>query len=271
MRLMKNVSDDVLYGTINAFSEKCSIKNTILVTHFTHHKCGTTWFSTTLRNISKRFGLNFQSCSQKKLNPNTDIWLQWHSKVNFKNLPEFSGTHMIRDPRDVTISAYFYHLWSHEDWCNIPRKEYGGKSYQQYLKGLSKEEGIFVEMSNTLAEGNTTGNIIKDFTNWNYNVPNILELKYDEVILNPNYWFRKILKHYGFNQKEISRGMKIVEKYSFKVRAGRKLGEESKKSHLRKGTPGDWKNHFNEDHKNEFKKLYGDLLIRLGYEKDLKW
>lgn len=38
-----------------------------------------------------------------------------------------------------------------------------------------------------------------------------------------------------------------------------------------KGKAGSWKEHFNEEHKNHFKEVFGDLLIELGYEKDHNW
>lgn len=40
---------------------------------------------------------------------------------------------------------------------------------------------------------------------------------------------------------------------------------------FRKGIIGDWKNHFKDYHKDLFKEIAGDLLIKEGYEKDLNW
>ena len=40
---------------------------------------------------------------------------------------------------------------------------------------------------------------------------------------------------------------------------------------FRSGKTGEWKKHFTEEHKTIFKKVAGDLLIRLGYEKDNHW
>ena len=45
-----------------------------------------------------------------------------------------------------------------------------------------------------------------------------------------------------------------------------------KKSHtFRKGESGQWRKIFNEEHTEVFKKVAGDLLIRLGYERNLDW
>ncbi len=40
---------------------------------------------------------------------------------------------------------------------------------------------------------------------------------------------------------------------------------------FRSGKTGEWEQHFTEKHKALFKEKAGDLLIRLGYEKDLDW
>lgn len=40
---------------------------------------------------------------------------------------------------------------------------------------------------------------------------------------------------------------------------------------FRKGQIGGWKNHFSEEHKNLFKRHFGDLLVQLGYEKNHDW
>jgi hypothetical protein len=38
-----------------------------------------------------------------------------------------------------------------------------------------------------------------------------------------------------------------------------------------KGLIGGWREHFNEDHRRAFKELAGELLVELGYERDLDW
>jgi hypothetical protein len=40
---------------------------------------------------------------------------------------------------------------------------------------------------------------------------------------------------------------------------------------FRKGAIGDWKNFFSDAHKAAFKKFAGQMLIDLGYERDLNW
>ena len=47
---------------------------------------------------------------------------------------------------------------------------------------------------------------------------------------------------------------------------------QPKKSHtFRSGKTGDWREHFTDEHKNLFKDVAGDLLVKLGYEKNNDW
>jgi hypothetical protein len=45
----------------------------------------------------------------------------------------------------------------------------------------------------------------------------------------------------------------------------------SRSGTFRKGVSGDWKNYFTAQHKSVFKEVAGQLLIDLGYEKDMDW
>lgn len=63
----------------------------------------------------------------------------------------------------------------------------------------------------------------------------------------------------------------ILERSSFRFYAGRERGQEDRKRFYRKGIAGDWKNHFEDGDKRVFKEIAGDMLVRLGYEKDLSW
>ncbi len=45
----------------------------------------------------------------------------------------------------------------------------------------------------------------------------------------------------------------------------------SKSPTFRSGKTGEWKKHFMSEHKKIFKDVAGDLLMKLGYEKDNNW
>jgi hypothetical protein len=56
-----------------------------------------------------------------------------------------------------------------------------------------------------------------------------------------------------------------------RLTGGRSRGEEDVTAHQRKGVAGDWRNHFSDELKSDFKERWGDLLIATGYEHDLDW
>ncbi|OGJ13159.1 hypothetical protein A3K82_02015 [Candidatus Pacearchaeota archaeon RBG_19FT_COMBO_34_9] len=252
---------------MNLFKKKTSIKK-LLIIHITHHKSGTYWFGHILTDIAKEFKLKLQICDQNKLKKDTEIWLFPDSDLNTINFEKlnrpYKGTHMIRDPRDKIVSGYFYHLWCDEEWFRKKNNRLN-QSFQEILNSINKKDGLLLEiweLRNQLQHMNSC---------WDYNNPNILEIKYEDVLLNPEKWFPIIFRKWGFEEKDMPVLMEIAKKHHFNNRAKRKLGEEKKGEHLRQGLPGDWKNHFTPKLKRIFKNLFGDWLIKLGYEKDKGW
>ena len=241
-----------------------------LIIHGAHHKAGTNWFGRIFKKISAQFDWKYEIGNKANSLPDTgtDIFLHFQSNFDFSLLPPYVGTHLIRDPRDMVVSGYFYHLWCNELWCKMPVPEFDGKSYQQVLNSLDKEDGILFEMTSPRgAFKNTASRML----NWNFQNQYILELKYEEIILDVENHFLRIFDHYGFNSKETEFAMQAVDQCRFEKIAGHKQGSEKTNSHYRKGIAGDWKNHFTEPHKKAFKDLYPGLLEKLGYEQNDLW
>ena len=92
---------------------------------------------------------------------------------------------------------------------------------------------------------------------WNCNNPNILELKYEEIVSGEVATFDKIFNHYELPSEWRSDWLNLVEIYSYKNRNKR----ESNKSHTRDGSARQWEKCFSDNVKNEFKEKYGNLLI----------
>ncbi|MGL4882726.1 MAG: sulfotransferase domain-containing protein [Waterburya sp.] len=236
-----------------------------LIVHCCYHKVGTAWFIRVLRAIARYYGLQFQPCLQSELKRDTDIFMEYMSRVEVDKLPEYIGSHMIRDPRDMIISAYFYHLWTKEEWAHIPRQSLNNLTYQEYLNSLNQEEGLLAEMQGTSLE------VISEMSTWNYHNPNFIEFKYEDIIRDEKAVFYQIFKHYQFSEEAIQNCLDITEKFSFNNKANRRKGTINTKSHLRSGRTGEWQELFNENHKKQFKELFGDVLIKLGYETNNDW
>lgn len=254
-----------------------------LIVHCSHPKAGTVWLMNTLKAVSNHYGLRLQVCKlfNDELQPLTDIYFQDHAFVDVSTLPPFKGTHLIRDPRDIIISGYFYYQWTKEEWVHVPVKsffpqvkehwpyfsieEFGNLSYQQYLKSLDEEEGIHAEIRRA------AGWTIKHMVEWDYSNPHFLEVKYEDLMTDWRSEFNNIFNHYEFSQEAIDISLKIADKLRFENIAKRKIGEVKAKSHLRSGQPGQWKEYFTDLQKARFKDLLGDALIKLGYESNNDW
>lgn len=247
---------------------------TPLLGYFGHHKCATVWIHGILTGICRQLSLNIEYVhSSKQFNRDLPAFIR-DNRIDFltyanadidfvKSLKTYKGFHVIRDPRDIAVSSYFSHLHSHptSDWEALVL-------HREKLQQVSKDRGLVLDIEFIHQD------VFKRLEKWDYQNPHIMEIKMEELTRTPDNIFPEILDFLGIPAKKFPRRKlkKILHKKRFSVMSGgRKPGQEDEKNHFRKGIAGDWKNHFNEDHKKYFKEKYNDLLIKLGYEKDDKW
>jgi len=229
-----------------------------LIVHCCHHKVGTLWFRNVLSAVAADCGLRMFSGEQADLPRFADVFLQDHSRIDRTSLGDVRGSHMIRDPRDVVISAYFYHLRTREPWVLRPRTEYSGRSYQQHLRALDREAGIAAEIERCAST------VVRDMVEWDRDGNGFLELRYESLLSDEEAGFRRIFGHYGFTAEAIERSVRIALGFSL-----RRM--KSRSNHVRSGEPGEWRRHFSEEHKARFKRSTADAAKRLGYEMHSDW
>jgi lipopolysaccharide transport system ATP-binding protein len=97
-----------------------------------------------------------------------------------------------------------------------------------------------------------------------------LHVTYEQLLDDEQASFERIMEYCGIDatKKRIGEAVRAV---SFEQLAQRRRGVEDVNSHQRKGVAGDWRNYFDDDLKERFKDLYGDVLIAGGYESDHDW
>jgi len=232
-----------------------------LIVHGSHHKVGTVWFNRILGGMARSLNWKCHIGRQEYRPPDASIFIEEHSRIDADNLPPFVGSHIIRDPRDVVISGYYYHLKCCEKWCIQPKDKFDGRSYQSVLRDLDVNDGIDFEMRNV------GRNTLKEMLSWDYRQACFFEIRYEQLLDNEKDVFTSLFKHYGLNPAQIEVGLELVEKYSFK-NAKKNSNSEI---HLRSGKVNQWRLLFSKSHIESCKSLYGDGLIALGYEKDLNW
>ncbi len=281
-----------------------------LLAYFGHHKCASTWITLINRAVCRELNLKFRIVDSPRFNPavfaqglnafvkrkRIDFLSYINADFQFaKGLENCAGFHVIRDPRDIVVSAYFSHLYSHPTagWPELA-------AHRAQLQKVGKEEGLLLEMKFRMQE-------FEALYNWNYHQDNVLEMKMEDMIGSPYETMVQALSFLGlvdtaptFTRRFIHavasaaaihiKGTRLIPVtmagrkipvdnllgYIFKNRfssiaRGRTNGEEDVKSHYRKGVAGDWVNHFSPDHCRVFNEMFDDLLVKLGYETSTDW
>ena len=250
-------------------ASQVELKPKKLIIHCCHHKTGTVVIEKILRNVCNHFGLKYQYCPQSKLEPDTDIWMEHHSHIDFSiiNRP-IIGTHMIRNPCAIIVSAYEYHKTTKEGWANRKIKKLDKMTYKDILNSLSEKDGLIFEMKNTLYI-ESSKNTIMDMYNWDYENPNFLEFKYEDLMTNYNGTLSNMFKHYGFTKDMIHTALIIAAEYNIRKKDEKDL---QKNGHItNKSIDLDkWKTYFNNPELiQKFRRIYPvDIFDKIGYPVD---
>lgn len=273
-----------------------------------HHKCATMWLNTIAAAVCRRLGLKFRAVYDEDgfgrdlpayvEREAVDFLAYGNADLQYvRDLPPHRAFHIIRDPRDIVVSAYFSHLKSHATggWPELIE-------HRRQLKRLSQAEGLALEIRFRERE-------FRHMSSWDYGQENVLEVRFEDLtrgsyeLLLAMFEFLGLLDHRDYRWPLRAR-MLIVEllarisamtgrpvprylavrrlppadlltlawRRRFEAQAGgRRPGQENTAAHYRKGQPGDWVNHFEADHRRLFKDLYPGLVPALGYAESDDW
>jgi hypothetical protein len=295
----------------------------MLYAYFGHHKCASSWIDNILKEVAQEHGYPYRGLVDHQTptghGPLTD-YVETFSRhemgaylrdantsfvgaltadwAQVESLPSFRGVHVIRDPRDIIVSGYFSHKNSHPV-NHLPHMA----AHRERLRSVSKDEGLLLEMEYAASE-------MEDLATWNYDHPDILEIKMEELTARPYEGFIEIFDFLGLLDDEagayaLAQRLQLfgralrnrlsavhpslstlrqpspvsgelllgrVYDHRFEKKAGgRDKGVADAQSHYRKGKAGDWTNHFTPEHVQAFKENFGDLVAKLGYEKNNEW
>jgi len=227
----------------------------ILLIHCGHHKAATVWVRQVLLEVIRHYGLRQQEGTGDPIRTVTDMAFYGHAERFRRDQigpRPFRGSHLIRDPRDLIVSGYEYHLVTAEPWVRRPSPRYGGVSYQALLESLDEHGGLLAEIEWFARE---TGAALGQ---WNYGQPEFLELRYEDAMADDLATFDTLFRWYGFDASARELGLGAVERLS--LRRGGAIPH-----HARSGRPGEWRERLEPAHLDLLAELTGDLVDRLGY------
>lgn len=202
-----------------------------------------------------------------------------NENLNLINKKKLRGIFIYRDPRDHIIS-FIYHLYK---MCKInllertELKKFNQLNLEKLLFKLINDYEAFFKMWNINYDETTLkiGNTPKYKTNIT-----IIYKKYDGWKKQKNMYvttFEKLVGPQGAGKLNVQLNeLRNIAKHLNINIHDKKLMDIANNLHgdtctFREGKIGSWKKYFTPEHKAAFKKVAGQLLIDLGYEKDFNW
>ena len=220
------------------------------------------WFRRVLLDVAAPYGLRYRTGAARPVPGDADIAFFASARDFDRTLVgprRFRGSHLVRDPRDLIVSGYEYHLVTREAWALEPAEAYGGRSYQDHLRSLDEHRGLAAEIDWFLSS------TAVEMQRWDYGQPEFLELRYEDVLADEHAAFDRLFRWYEFDDRAIERGHAIVERLS------RRNGGARRSHPIRSSTPGEWSLRLSADHIDTIKEGVGALLVELGYEANSDW
>jgi sulfotransferase 6B1 len=165
---------------------------------------------------------------------------------------------ILRDPRDVVVSHVYY----------VTEMEPDHFHHRYYTEQLSTfDERVRTSILGLPGEAAPFPDIrgrFEPFLGW-LGLPEVLCLRFEDLVQDLPGSLGKILDH------ALARGFPLEVPRTQAIQQLQKAVNPSRSPTFRSGKTGGWVEQFSLENKALFKQVAGDLLIRLGYEKNLDW
>jgi hypothetical protein len=166
--------------------------------------------------------------------------------------PEAKVIHIIRDGRDVAVSAAH-----HARNFGQARKRGAANETTDTIFPEGQLEKLAAEWASRVGKTVEDGPALLE--------GNYTEVRYEDLLQNPEVEVGRLLAFLAASSDEKS-VTRCIEAASFeRLSKGRKRGEEDPSSFFRKGVAGDWRHVFTREERETFAREAGELLAGLGY------
>ena len=163
---------------------------------------------------------------------------------------------IFRDPRDVVVSHVFY--------VTDMEARHVHHEYYQSLPDFSARLNVSIlGRPDADIEFPNIADRFDPYLGW-LNHQEVLSIHFEDLINDRASALTRIIDHFLARVPIRASRQVIVDALQSSINPRRSPT-------FRSGKTGEWKKYFTEEHKAMFKGVAGDLLIRLGYEKDNLW
>jgi len=182
--------------------------------------------------------------------------------------PKFVPYFIFRDPRDVVVSHVFY-------VTDMEARHVHHEYYRSLADFDARLTVSILGRPNTDIEFPNIADRFAPYLGW-LDHPEVLAIHFEDLILDRASALTRIMDHFLTRATLTSTATSAARR---KCHTSRQLILDSLEASInpsqsptfRSGKTGEWMKHFTDGHKKIFKDAAGDLLIKLGYEKDNDW
>src|SRR6266545_2680081 len=167
--------------------------------------------------------------------------------------PDFIPYFIFRDPRDVVVSHVFY----------VTDMETRHVHHDYYTSLPDFDSRLNVSILGRPDANIEFPNISDRFTpylGW-LEQPSVLKIHFEDLINDRAATLNRIIDHFLARVPLQAPRQVILESLEASI-------NPSRSPTFRSGKTGEWKKYFTQEHKKIFKEASGDLLVKLGYEKN---
>ena len=251
-----------LYQAVNGVIVFCAGKRLRVVHVLEYPKCGGSW----VRNMLQTYFESELYFNDRIISPRTIV----HRHSLFKKMYS-NPVVLFRDPRDVLVSFYFHEKMHQAQGDNMEIHR-----YFTFADSKDVKEDIANYLCVKLSKKTDPYFQYSDFIRSWLNRDGVCYTSYEAFRTDPDKELRRVLISLGELYDE-EKALNSIEYNNFenatlrKYGVSRKSGEEDNQRFQRKGIVGDWTNYCNERSCKILDDHFGELLIKLGYEKDRQW
>ena len=163
---------------------------------------------------------------------------------------------IFRDPRDVVVSHVFY--------VTDMEARHVHHDYYQSLPDFNARLNVSIlGRPDTKIEFSNIADRFAPYLGW-LDQASVMKIHFEELVNERVTMLHQIIDHFLARVPLHAPRQLILESLEASINPKRSPT-------FRSGKTGEWRQHFTDEHKKVFKDVAGDLLRRLGYEKDNNW